>query len=71
MEGSFKSVEISKDALDSSKCYLLDCGSELYVWAGRNTSLEARKAAISTVEASSQHPLQSCTAFLSVAQMVF
>ncbi|XP_024360709.1 villin-2 isoform X1 [Physcomitrium patens] len=50
VEGSFKGVEISKDALDSSKCYVLDCGTELYLWAGRNTSLDARKAAISTAE---------------------
>lgn len=53
IEGRFKEVETSKDMLDSSKCYLLDCGNELYTWAGRNTSLDARKGAISTVEASS------------------
>lgn len=53
IEASFKEVEISKDILDSSKCYLLDCGNELYIWAGRNTSLDARKAAVSTVEVSS------------------
>ncbi|KAG0601882.1 hypothetical protein M758_11G145100 [Ceratodon purpureus] len=50
VEGSFKEVEISKDVLDSNKCYLLDCGTELYIWAGRNTSLDVRKAAISIVE---------------------
>ena len=53
IEGSFKEVETSKDMLDSSKCYMLDCGTELYIWAGRNTSLDARKSAVSTVEASS------------------
>lgn len=57
-------MEISKDALDSSKCYVLDCGTELYLWAGRNTSLDARKAAISTAEANSQVPPQPFTAFL-------
>lgn len=50
-------METSKDMLDSNKCYVLDCGNELYVWAGRNTSLDARKAAISTVEASFVWPL--------------
>ncbi|KAG0607331.1 hypothetical protein M758_8G020200 [Ceratodon purpureus] len=50
IEGSFKEVETSKDMLDSSKCYMLDCGTELYIWAGRNTSLDARKSAVSTVE---------------------
>ena len=46
-------METSKGMLDSSKCYLLDCGTELYIWTGRNTSLDTRKTAVSTVEASS------------------
>ncbi|XP_024403822.1 villin-3 isoform X2 [Physcomitrium patens] len=50
IERSLKEVEMSKDVLDSSKCYVLDCGNEIYTWAGRNTSLDARKAAISIVE---------------------
>jgi len=31
--------------LESNKCYLLDCGSEIYIWVGRVTQLEDRKAA--------------------------
>lgn len=50
IDARLKEMETSKDMLDSNKCYVLDCGNELYVWAGRNTSLDARKAAISTVE---------------------
>lgn len=36
--------------LETNKCYLLDCGSELYVWMGRDTSLEARKSASAAAE---------------------
>ncbi|KAI4969901.1 hypothetical protein ZWY2020_000815 [Hordeum vulgare] len=36
---------LTRALLDSTKCYLLDCGSELYVWMGRETVLEARKRA--------------------------
>lgn len=31
--------------LDTYKCYILDCGSEIFVWTGRNTSLDQRKTA--------------------------
>lgn len=55
IEGRFKEVETSKDVLDSNKCYLLDCGTEIYIWAGRNTPLDARKIANSTAEASSTY----------------
>ncbi|KAH9566319.1 hypothetical protein CY35_04G125100 [Sphagnum magellanicum] len=49
VEGKIKEVEsalLRRDMLDTSKCYLLDCGSELFIWTGRNTSLDLRKAAI-------------------------
>uniref|UniRef100_A0ACD5XLG0 Uncharacterized protein n=1 Tax=Avena sativa TaxID=4498 RepID=A0ACD5XLG0_AVESA len=36
---------LTKALLDSTKCYLLDCGSEIYVWMGRETTLEDRKQA--------------------------
>ncbi|XP_037416188.1 villin-3-like isoform X1 [Triticum dicoccoides] len=36
---------LTKALLDSTKCYLLDCGSEIYVWMGRETALEDRKQA--------------------------
>ncbi|KAL7097492.1 hypothetical protein ACP275_10G148200 [Erythranthe tilingii] len=41
---------MTKDLLDTNKCYILDCGVEVFVWTGRNTSLEERKAASSTVD---------------------
>nr|XP_043620147.1 villin-4-like isoform X1 [Erigeron canadensis]XP_043620148.1 villin-4-like isoform X2 [Erigeron canadensis] len=39
-----------KELLDTNKCYLLDCGSEIYVWMGRSTSLDERKAASGAAE---------------------
>lgn len=36
---------LSKGMLESNKCYILDCGAEIFVWMGRITSLEERKAA--------------------------
>uniref|UniRef100_A0A7N0VI90 HP domain-containing protein n=1 Tax=Kalanchoe fedtschenkoi TaxID=63787 RepID=A0A7N0VI90_KALFE len=34
---------LKKELLETDKCYLLDCGAELYVWIGRSTSLDNRK----------------------------
>lgn len=36
---------LKKADLESAKCYLVDCGAEVFVWAGRITSLEDRQAA--------------------------
>ncbi|XP_015866055.2 villin-4 [Ziziphus jujuba] len=36
---------LTRELLDTNKCYLLDCGVEVFVWMGRNTSLEERKSA--------------------------
>ncbi|GJN39013.1 hypothetical protein PR202_gb28103 [Eleusine coracana subsp. coracana] len=41
---------LTRELLDSTKCYLLDCGSEIYVWMGRETTLEERKRAGSAAE---------------------
>ncbi|KAK1384604.1 Villin-2 [Heracleum sosnowskyi] len=42
--------ELSKSLLESKKCFLLDCGAEVFVWIGRLTKLDDRKAAIKTAE---------------------
>ncbi|VFQ86165.1 unnamed protein product [Cuscuta campestris] len=42
---------LSKSILESTKCYLLDCGVEIFVWVGRITQLDERKAATQTAEA--------------------
>ncbi|KAK3217866.1 hypothetical protein Dsin_011836 [Dipteronia sinensis] len=42
--------ELSKAMLENNKCYLLDRGSELFVWVGRVTQVEERKAACQAAE---------------------
>ncbi|KAJ0701224.1 putative villin headpiece, villin/Gelsolin, ADF-H/Gelsolin-like domain superfamily [Helianthus annuus] len=41
---------LAKKLLDTKKCYVLDCGSEVHVWMGRDTSMEERKAANGAAE---------------------
>ncbi|OVA00850.1 Villin headpiece [Macleaya cordata] len=45
IEGAF-----SKAMLENNKCYLLDCGAEVFVWVGRVTQVEERKAASQAAE---------------------
>lgn len=42
--------ELSKGKLENNRCYLLDCGVEVFVWFGRVTQLEDRKAACHSAE---------------------
>ncbi|XWS43130.1 hypothetical protein CRYUN_Cryun16bG0075900 [Craigia yunnanensis] len=42
--------ELSKGLLENNKCYLLDCGAEVFVWVGRVTQVEDRKAASQVAE---------------------
>lgn len=51
-DGEVKVVEgeLSKDLLENNKCYLLDCGAEVFVWVGRVTQVEERKAACQAAE---------------------
>ncbi|OIT28462.1 PREDICTED: villin-2-like [Nicotiana attenuata] len=42
--------ELSKSSLENNKCYLLDCGAEVFIWVVRVTQLEERKAAIQAAE---------------------
>ncbi|XP_031483208.1 villin-4-like isoform X2 [Nymphaea colorata] len=41
---------LTRQLLKTMKCYLLDCGVELFVWMGRSTSLDERKTACSVAE---------------------
>ncbi|XP_073276000.1 villin-3-like [Primulina huaijiensis] len=43
-------VELSKSVLENNNCYLLDCGSEVFIWVGRVTQVDERKAAIQAAE---------------------
>ncbi|XP_061340327.1 villin-3-like [Gastrolobium bilobum] len=51
-DGEVKSVEgeLSKSLLENNRCYLLDCGAEVFVWFGRVTQVEERKAACQAAE---------------------
>ncbi|XVF07216.1 hypothetical protein REPUB_Repub06bG0119400 [Reevesia pubescens] len=51
-DGEVKPVEgeLSKGLLENNKCYLLDCGAEVFVWVGRVTQVEERKAASQVAE---------------------
>ncbi|KAL7092879.1 hypothetical protein ACP275_11G009200 [Erythranthe tilingii] len=52
IDGQVKTVdgELSKSALENNKCFLLDCGAEVFVWVGRVTQVDERKAAIQITE---------------------
>ncbi|KAK8449560.1 hypothetical protein SEVIR_7G238600v4 [Setaria viridis] len=41
---------LARELLESNKCYLLDCGAEMYVWMARSTSLQERKGASEAAE---------------------
>lgn len=41
---------LTRELLDTNKCYILDCGLEVFVWMGRNTSLDERKTASGAAE---------------------
>ncbi|KAL9224110.1 hypothetical protein vseg_000179 [Gypsophila vaccaria] len=41
---------LTRDVLSTSRCYLLDCGAEVFVWIGRTTSLDERKSASGAAE---------------------
>ncbi|CAH8382958.1 unnamed protein product [Eruca vesicaria subsp. sativa] len=41
---------LQKELLDTNKCYILDCGLEMFVWKGRSTSIDQRKSASQAAE---------------------
>ncbi|RLN40918.1 villin-3-like [Panicum miliaceum] len=43
-------IVLTKSILENTKCFLLDCGAELFVWVGRVTQVEDRKTASAAVE---------------------
>ncbi|KAL4343038.1 hypothetical protein HN51_061362 [Arachis hypogaea] len=44
------SEPFSKDMLETDKCYMLDCDSEIFVWMGRQTLLTERRTATKATE---------------------
>ncbi|XVF34161.1 hypothetical protein REPUB_Repub18cG0034700 [Reevesia pubescens] len=52
-KGQIELVEadsLTRELLYTNKCYILDCGLEVFVWMGRNTSLDERKSASGAAE---------------------
>ena len=47
-------IALTKAVLENTRCFLIDCGAEMFVWVGRVTQLEDRKAATKAVEVSLQ-----------------
>ncbi|KAM1697997.1 hypothetical protein ACFX14_029174 [Malus domestica] len=41
---------LNKEMLETDKCYMLDCDSEIFVWMGKHTSVTERKTSISATE---------------------
>ncbi|KAJ8749772.1 hypothetical protein K2173_012323 [Erythroxylum novogranatense] len=41
---------LGREILESNKCYMLDAGSDIFVWMGENSSISERKSSISVVE---------------------
>ncbi|XP_030537534.1 villin-1 isoform X2 [Rhodamnia argentea] len=41
---------LNQELLDTDKCYLLDCHTDIFVWMGRCTSMMERKSSISATE---------------------
>ncbi|KAK4606121.1 hypothetical protein RGQ29_000401 [Quercus rubra] len=41
---------LNKKILETDKCYMLDCGAEIFVWMGRQTLISERKTSISATE---------------------
>lgn len=48
---------LTKKMLEADKCYLLDCGTEIFVWMGRKSSVSERKISISAAEVRISSPL--------------
>lgn len=54
-KGQAEPVEIeslTRELLDTNGCYIVDCGIEVFVWMGRNTSLDERKTASGAADVS-------------------
>ena len=63
VDGQVKPVddELSKSILENNKCFLLDCGSEIFVWVGRVTQVDERKTAIQAAEVQVLHFFFFCS----------
>ncbi|CAN0892899.1 VLN1, partial [Linum grandiflorum] len=52
-QGKLRQIEsssLNKQLLESNKCYMVDCGAEIFVWMGKTTLITERKTSISAIE---------------------
>ncbi|KAF8102596.1 hypothetical protein N665_0198s0294 [Sinapis alba] len=59
---------LQKELLDTNKCYILDCGLELFVWKGRSTSIDQRKSASQAAEECFRSPERPKSNLVSVME---
>ncbi|XP_022135032.1 villin-4-like isoform X2 [Momordica charantia] len=53
VKGNTEPVEadsLTRELLETNKCYIIDCGTEVFIWMGRATSLDERKSASRAAE---------------------
>ncbi|GAB2285735.1 actin filament capping [Dionaea muscipula] len=50
LENQYANGLLNREMLVSDRCYMLDCGVDVYVWMGRFTSITERKAFVSATE---------------------
>jgi len=62
---------LTKSVLENTKCFLLDCGAELFVWVGRVTQVEERKAASAAVEVKLQPNFIVCCLVQNISYLKF
>ncbi|CAN1808989.1 VLN1 [Linum perenne] len=60
-----ESSSLNKQLLESNKCYMVDCGAEIFVWMGKTTLMTERKTSISAIEDFVRTQGRSTTAHLS------
>lgn len=52
-EGQVKKVEesiLKRELLNTNNCYIVDCGTEMFAWVGRDTQIEERRATTLVLE---------------------
>ncbi|CAN1231872.1 VLN1, partial [Linum grandiflorum] len=60
-----ESSSLTKQLLESNKCYMVDCGAEIFVWMGKTTLMTERKTSISAIEDFVRNQGRSTAAHLS------
>ncbi|KAI4306619.1 hypothetical protein L6164_029880 [Bauhinia variegata] len=41
---------LNKEILETDKCYMLDCNTEIFVWMGRHTTMTEKRTSITAIE---------------------